>query len=128
MLKSKLERKNQMSAVETKKPDLKVGTILHGSWGYDQTNPEFFEVVERPSPHYAVVRRLEAESVRGEEGFMSDRVVPIPGKWHKWDGKPVRKRIKVGDWRGNPTPHLTFKHFSAYPVETDREYYRSWYA
>jgi hypothetical protein len=58
---------------------LKVGTILHTSWGYDQTNVEFFEVTRIVGPHTVELRELAQE--RSETGFMSGRCKPIPGQY-----------------------------------------------
>ena len=110
-----------MSAVKTKK----VGTILHGSWGSrndpqrpfpvmfakefsgdampDWMNPEFFQVVERPSPHFAVVRKIGKTR---PWSFMPDMVAPVPGDWL---GEPMRKLIKVSYFMGEPTFYITFK-------------------
>jgi len=63
-----------------------------------------------------------------KEGCMADRVVPVLGKWHKWDGEPKRKRISVVDWNGKPRHYITFKHFIAKEVDPSEEHYRSWYA
>jgi hypothetical protein len=59
-------------------PDYRVGDILHTSWGYDQTNVEFFEVVEARGK-YVWLRELQQS--RKETGFMSGNCEPIPGKF-----------------------------------------------
>ncbi len=87
---------------------LQVGDILYGSWGYEQTNAEFYEVVGLPSAKQVEIRELAKKSVREEQG--ADYVVPVPRKYigpvlrkipgvggikiesyltvSKWDGKP----------------------------------------
>lgn len=35
---------------------IEVGSVLHGSWGYDQTNPEFYRVVRRSRASAWLVR------------------------------------------------------------------------
>ena len=52
--KYKAERKAKNSAPRT----FKVGDILHGSWGYDQTNNDFFQVVEIVSPRKIAVKKI----------------------------------------------------------------------
>lgn len=52
---------------------LMVGTILYTSWGYDQTNTEFFAVT-RVSGRRVYVREIAADYT--ETGFMSGRTSP----------------------------------------------------
>lgn len=51
-----------------------VGAIWHTSWGYDQTNVEFFEVV-RESESSVWLRRITSAA----DG--DSRVVPVPGQY-----------------------------------------------
>ena len=71
---------------------LKVGAILHGSWGYDQTNCEFYQVTES-RPHSVTIRRLAAQSV-GNPGAssMSDTLVPLA---NTFTGEPLRRNVSA---------------------------------
>ncbi len=42
-------------------PSSKVGDLFVSSWGYDQTNVDYYQVIERPSDHYAIVRRIDSK-------------------------------------------------------------------
>ncbi|MCJ7743522.1 MAG: hypothetical protein MUO99_03065 [Dehalococcoidales bacterium] len=53
----------------------KVGDILHHSWGYDQTNCDFYQVVEVKKAS-VVLRKIGTKTVPGSEGFMSDSLMP----------------------------------------------------
>ena len=53
----------------------KVGDILHHSWGYDQTNSDFYQVVEVKTAS-VVLRKIGAKTVEGSEGFMSESLMP----------------------------------------------------
>ena len=53
----------------------KVGDILHHSWGYDQTNCDFYQVVEVKKAS-VVLRKIGAKHVEGSEGFMSESLMP----------------------------------------------------
>ena len=53
----------------------KMGDILHHSWGYDQTNCDFYQVVEVKKAS-VVLRPIGAKTVEGSEGFMSDSLMP----------------------------------------------------
>ena len=92
-----------------------VGDILSGSWGYDQTNVEFYEVVGIPSPKSIAVREIGMKTVRSDRG--SDYVVPAPGKYTG----PVLKKIpstggyirvsdsiSVSKWDGKPEYQTAF--------------------
>ena len=66
---------------------MKKGDILVSSWGYDQTNIDFYEVVKVTEKTATLI---ELKSNRVEDGYMHYRVTPIPGSGH---GKPFRRRI-----------------------------------
>lgn len=53
----------------------KVGDILHHSWGYDQTNCDFYQVVEVKKAS-VILRKIGAKTVEGSEGFMSESLMP----------------------------------------------------
>lgn len=53
----------------------KIGDILHHSWGYDQTNCDFYQVVEVKKAS-VVLRKIGAKTVPGSEGFMSESLMP----------------------------------------------------
>jgi len=71
----------------------KVGDILYSSWGYDQTNIDFYEIV-RVTGSMVVVRKLEKRVVRSSGS--TDYVVPVPGQY---SGAPLRRKFGPG-WRG----------------------------
>lgn len=111
--KSEAERRK-----EAMRESVKVGTILHGSWGYDQTNCELYEVVERPSKAVAIIRPVATETVPGSEGFMSCKLRPVPGRH---TGDPIRKMITAWGVKLHDSCTLT-------PCSADSEHYSSWYA
>lgn len=71
----------------------KVGDVFRSSWGYDQTNINYFEVVA-VSGSMLTVRELAQSSV--ETGFMSGQCVPLPGKYIS---EPTRVRAQDGGFR-----------------------------
>lgn len=93
-------------------PTAKVGDILYTSWGYDQTNIDFYEVIAVKGASCAIVE-IGARVVGGGRG--SDEVVAVPGQHI---GRPMankrvqkasggRYEVKVGDhhawlWDGKP--------------------------
>lgn len=75
-------------------PDYKVGELLRTHWGYDQTNIEYFEVVEVKGKH-VILREIAQETIA--TGHDQGKCVPMPGQYltprHESDerGKPLRK-------------------------------------
>lgn len=58
---------------------VKVGDLFYSSWGYEQTNVEFFKVVGlTKSGKSAKVRQIGSKTKEGSEGYMSDSAYPDP--------------------------------------------------
>lgn len=55
------------------------GAILYTSWGYDQTNVEFYRITRR-TPCSVQLEEIGCQTVPGSEGFMCCRVIPDPQK------------------------------------------------
>jgi len=56
----------------------RLGDILHHSWGYDQTNCDFYQVVEVKKAS-VILRKIGAKTVPGSEGFMCESLMPEKG-------------------------------------------------
>jgi hypothetical protein len=97
--KSRAEYKATIKEQRSAPHSLTVGAILHTSWGYDQTNVEFFEVTRIVGPHTVELRELAQE--RSESGFMCGRCKPIPGNYlsprYEGDdrGVPIVRRARA---------------------------------
>jgi hypothetical protein len=63
---------------------LTVGDILSSSWGYDQTNVDFYEVVAVPSSKSVIIRKIASQAAA------RDRVAPQPGVFIEG---PMLKRV-----------------------------------
>lgn len=74
-------------------PTIKAGDVLSASWGYDQTNVEFYLVLEVKG-HTAQIQELGHLTVEGSEGFMSCKVMP---NLEARVGEVLKKRICYGD-------------------------------
>lgn len=118
--------KNYLALVEAKRKrleerknfahGLQVGDILVASWGYDQTNINYYQVTKLIGK--AIGLREIASKLLKSDGYGSDLVTPSPNHWagpemkkipqtygsgsvyvkidssrsaHKWDGKPDRE-------------------------------------
>lgn len=77
----------------------KVGDILYRSWGYDQTNVDFYQVTRKTGARIAV--RPISDEIAEQTGAMCGNTMPVkdafkgeeelvvPGRYSKWEGKPV---------------------------------------
>ena len=52
------------------------GAIFCYSWGYEQTNVDYYQVVSRRG-QMVILREIACETIPGSEGFMSDAVRPV---------------------------------------------------
>lgn len=128
------ERNERVEAEKKAKKELsasmvnpfKIGDVVYGTWGYDQTNVDFYQIVE-VKPKSCVVRRIGANAVPGSEGMMCNRVTPAVDRFISG---PELKKIKVYSYRGDtPTYSLCDSHcnLSLY-TDGNKGTYCSWYA
>lgn len=74
--------------------EIELGTIFAASWGYDQTNVDFYEVVRRTAKN-VWVRPIESKKTYNPQA-MTGTAKPIPGTF---TGNPVRR--KITNWNGD---------------------------
>lgn len=110
----KVERAQEL---EKAKAEIQVGTILHYSWGWEQTNAEFWQVIARKGSTVQI-REIGHRTVAGSEGFMSCRVMPDRDKFIS--ETVLTKRIGAYG--------ITMKHGTASPCSDNSTHYSSWYA
>jgi hypothetical protein len=71
-------------------PQIDVGTIFYSSWGYDQTNVDFYTVTKRTA---TAVTLQQVKTIAVESGDMQGKVIagtePV--------GKPIRRKLIHGD-------------------------------
>lgn len=72
----KNQRENNKRQSELFKQNLSIGTILVSSWGYDQTNVDFYQVIGYKGKANVLLKKLNKKS-GGEIAFMSHYVMPI---------------------------------------------------
>jgi len=70
---------------------LSPGDILYSSWGYDQTNVDFYEVLA-VTKATATIQKIEKRILPGS-GRGQDSVVPIPGSLSQ-RSQPMVKRVR----------------------------------
>jgi hypothetical protein len=93
------EQDKKDRSFDSLKTPVKPGDLFYSSWGYDQTNIEYFQVVEVKGK-YAILREV-AQKTKGDAGGpQAEMVVPVPDKFI---GQPERHLIQV--YKGEP--HFT---------------------
>lgn len=105
---------------------LSVGDIYYTSWGYEQTNIDFYQVVKFNNS-YAWVQEINSEIVEGTEGHDSVNVKPVKDSFTK-NSTPIKKLIQING-KGDDVS-ITFK-MSSYARARkydrgDRGLYSSW--
>ncbi len=90
---------------------LQVGDILSASWGYDQTNVNFYEITRVVGKASVELREVQSKAVR--ESGHAIYVVPAKGRW-KRGSSTMKKRvstsgsvkinssIRASKWSGKP--------------------------
>lgn len=108
--KNKAARKaNRASAADGH--TVKVGDIFTSSWGYEQTNVYYYQVVELKGKSSVVVRRIAGE--REYTGAMAGKMTPVKNAFlDRVD--PITKRIQSHD--GSKSVYLKMESYEyAYP-------------
>ena len=115
-------RKDERRATALEHADkVQVGTIFTWSWGYDQTNVNCFEVVEKRGLR-VVVREIGQDSA-GSTGPYAENVVPVPGAFLK----KAEPQTKVLQFTPEGAPYLS-QPYGWCGVWSGSPVYRSWYA
>lgn len=104
------EYKASRRAERSKPHTLQVGSILSSSWGYDQTNVDFYQVVGLTGKQTVLLRKIAQNAT--EDSYMSGYTVPSPGQFV--GNEVLRKRVSADNavritnysyaypWRGGP--------------------------
>ena len=101
-LEYKAERKAEVKAAKSKAAEeIKVGDIYSSSWGYDQTNVDFYKVLEVKKAS-AVIVKVGSETV-SDRGSCTD-VVAVP---EVETGEPMLKRIGEYGFKVRSFAHAT---------------------
>lgn len=73
---------------------LKVGDILYSSWGYDQTNIDFYQVTALVGTRMVEIRKIKATSTP-EDSFMSATKSAVKDSFTS--DEPMRKMVRDGN-------------------------------
>ena len=83
----------------------KVGNILYSSWGYDQTNIDYYQVIEKTAK-MVTIQKIASESVETHCGGAYESVMPTKDNFI---GKPIKK--KVGAYGVKLNSYATASHW-----------------
>jgi len=106
---------------------VKIGSVFCMSWGYDQTNVDYFQVV-RLTPKGAVLREIASKKVPGTDGFMCCDVRPDVGNFvsnSTWSKKPEGFQVRLN---GSTRFLLNGRYLADLMFDTNEKHYCSWYA
>ena len=76
------------------KHDLQVGDILKSSWGYDQTNIDYYEVTRLAGKTMVEFRPIKSRLIRESDDGRQEVVAPQPSHFR---GGAIRRKVQVGD-------------------------------
>ena len=110
-----------------KNHSLEVGTIVYSSWGFNQTNIDFFQVIRRTKSSVVIQEIDKKTAPNKSEGFMCRHVVPVKDKFTSTE--TIMKKVNV--LLGSHKPHFYLSHkYGSYSVydRGDDGCYESWYA
>lgn len=79
---------------------LKVGQVFVSSWGYDQTQVNYYEVVALVGAASAKVRPVKCEALEGSEGSMSQKVMPS-AEADRFSGEAFIAKVSGGSLRSS---------------------------
>ena len=122
-IEAKKEHKSKRAAekkerIEMARNSVIVDDIFVDSWGYEQTQVDAYQVVEKIGNATIVLRPIACRTVEGSEGRDCQHVVPVFGAFTSEE--TITRRIGEFGIRMN-------SYSSAYQWDGKREFYNSWY-
>lgn len=106
------EAKASRAAAQAAKPMPEVGLILSSSWGYEQTNVDFYRV---EAVRGRMVELVKLEAIEVEHGDMRGKVVPSDQPkgerlWRRWKGSgcAIASYAWASPWDGRPARFTSY--------------------
>jgi len=112
-IRRKIENENRVKNV-------KVGDLFAYSWGYDQTNVEFFQVIEKKAKSFVIAQIHGKQVGNSAGGPMSADVSPVKDAFFKSDHALYKKPMLK--------TNFSMPHGALYPTTEAEKHYNSWYA
>jgi hypothetical protein len=117
---NELNKKRELNKNISASDFYKVGDVICNSWGYEQTNVEFYQVI-KVGQKSIEIKEIYQKTVQGSEAFMSCSVLPDIDNF-KENGDSYTLRVKHEGRLSNPKSfYYMFKH-------KGNPQYNSWYA
>jgi hypothetical protein len=104
---------------DTSKSMPAIGDLFYSSWGYEQTNIDFYQVVGI-SKSYIEVVRIKDDRKYSDQG-MCGETIPLRGQFH---GEKQKHRLRF-DTEGRPNFKLT-SYSSAWPCDDSPKFFSEW--
>ena len=97
---------------------VKVGDVFYESWGWEQTNIDFWQVVALKGKTQLVLKAISSEIVE-QVGYCSNMVRPVKNSWSKhYAGEEITRTVK-----GTPeNPYCNAKHGLLWKTTWDAEH------
>ena len=86
----KEKKENRENAINSFEKD----DILYSTWGYEQTNVDFYQIVDK-TEKCVIIRQIACKRIEKEAGFMSEYLIPVKDQFI---GEPMRKKVNYKDW------------------------------
>ena len=103
------------------KPLLKVGDVLHGSWGYDMTINEFYQITEIKNKT-VILRELGTERKAAANGYED-----VKPQADSFIGEPIKRILQVKFYDGKPYEYIKLSEVCNLTKceDTNRYYYEN---
>lgn len=102
---------------------VQVGFIFHCSWGYDQTNNDFYQVIAKKG-QFVTLRAIGQKSIASPVfSPMSDHRTAVKDAFLE-NSKPFVKKVQFSSGR----PYITMNSYSSAHLWDGEKVYNSWYA
>ena len=135
------KRQAKSKSEKVNKFGVKVGDVFHMSWGYDQTNNDFFQVIALVGESSVRIREVDLDFTSSGIGFMSEnRTFKIPQNgelaarhersiWIKDQENGDIKRLNSYSGDGTTNPYIKIEnHHASKCCGKTCTAYESWYA
>jgi len=97
---------------------VRVGDVFYNSWGYEQTNIDFWQVVALKGKTMITLRAIGSENAK-DLGFCSCMVKPVRDGWTKhYDGEEITRKVQGT----NENPYCHMEHGNLYKTTWDAEH------
>lgn len=116
-------RKAARRGTQEQVDSVKVGDVFHHSWGWEQTNADFYQVIAREGRHVIVLQIAKTWADDKGISAMSANVVAVKDAFLK-DAEPMKKLLQFSGGK----PYITISEFGWCDLYNGRPVYSSWYA